>query len=79
MEGVGLQDNHPIELISPKWIGQKLNYVHQNPVRAGIVKKANHYVYSSASNYRDGTGILGVTVIDLGITDFYIFTGGSSG
>ena len=27
---VWIQHNHPIELISPKWIRQKLNYLHQN-------------------------------------------------
>ena len=73
---VWIQHNHPIELISPKWIGQKIYYTHLNPVRAGIVKEAHHYVYSSASNYREGTGILEVTVIDMGITDFYVFTRG---
>lgn len=76
---VWIQHNRPIELISPKWIRQKINYVHQNPVRAGIVAEPHHYLYSSASNYRDGTGILPVTVIDLGITDFYVFMGGQSG
>ncbi len=73
---VWIQDNHPIELISPKWIQQKLDYIHLNPVRAGIVKETHHYLYSSASNYRDGTGILAVTVIYMGITDFYVFMGG---
>jgi hypothetical protein len=29
----------------------KLNYIHLNPIRAGIVEKAQHYIYSSASNY----------------------------
>jgi len=75
---VWIQNNHPIELISPKWIQQKLAYIHLNPVRAGIVKEASHYLYSSASNYRDGTGILAVTVIDMGITDFYVFMGGGA-
>jgi len=55
---------------------KKHNYSHQNPVRAGIVSEPHHYLYSSASNYRDGNGILSVTIIDLGITDFYIFSGG---
>jgi hypothetical protein len=27
---------------------QKLNYIHENPVRAGIVDKAEDYLYSSA-------------------------------
>lgn len=30
-----LQDNHPIALVSPKLIWQKVDYSHQNPVRAG--------------------------------------------
>jgi hypothetical protein len=31
--------------------GSKLDYIHLNPVRAGIVNKASEYIYSSASNY----------------------------
>ena len=69
------QNNHPIELITPKWIHQKINYIHQNAVRAKYVLEAHHYPYCSASNYRDGTGILEVEIIDLGVTDFYVFMG----
>ena len=56
-------DNHPIELWSPKVIEQKLAYIHWNPVSAKIVVEPWHYIYSSASNYADGTGVLEVTVI----------------
>lgn len=56
-------DNHPIELWSPKVIEQKLAYIHWNPVNAKIVSSPAHYLYSSASNYFEGTGILAVTVI----------------
>ncbi len=45
------QDNHPIELISREMIEQRLNYLHENPVRAGLVCEAQHYVYSSALEY----------------------------
>ncbi len=45
------QDNHPVELYSPAFIVQKINYVHQNPVEAGIVDRAEHYLYSSARDY----------------------------
>ena len=38
------KDNRPIELIYPKWINQKLNYIHQNPVQAGIVDQPEHYL-----------------------------------
>lgn len=45
------QDNHPIVLPSQDIALQKLTYIHQNPVRAGIVYEPEHYVYSSAIDY----------------------------
>jgi hypothetical protein len=30
---------------------QKLEYIHNNPVKAGLVYKAEEYVFSSAANY----------------------------
>ncbi len=45
------QDNHPIALWTLPVMWQKLNYIHLNPVRAGIVKEQTQYVYSSASDY----------------------------
>lgn len=47
------QDNHPIALYSEKVIWQKINYIHDNPVVAGIVDKPEEYIYSSARNYMD--------------------------
>lgn len=69
---VWIQDNHPIQLVSPKWIQQKITYIHLNAVRAGIVEEAHHYLYASASNYYNGKGLLEVEVIDFGVTDFYV-------
>ncbi len=57
-------DNHPIALYSPKVIRQKLNYIHWNPVVAKIVAKPEHYLFSSASNYVYGSGLLDVIVMD---------------
>jgi hypothetical protein len=45
------QDNHPIELYTNLVIDQKKEYIHMNPVRAGIVANAEEYIYSSARNY----------------------------
>jgi putative transposase len=45
------QDNQPQELYSPKFILQKITYIHNNPVEAGIVEKPEHYLYSSAKDY----------------------------
>ncbi len=53
------QDNHPIEL-EGDWIEQKLEYVHKNPVEAGIVREPEDYRYSSASNYAGMGGLVDV-------------------
>jgi putative transposase len=57
------QDNHPIEVYSLEFITQKLNYIHDNPVRAGIVNQAEEYRYSSAKNYNRLNGLLDVLYI----------------
>lgn len=50
-------DNHPVEITSREFLMIKLNYIHENPVRAGWVNKAEDYLYSSASNYTNGKGL----------------------
>jgi REP element-mobilizing transposase RayT len=55
-------ENHAVELHSHEFMIQKLNYIHENPVRAGIVRNAEEYIYSSASNY---SGLESVLEIDL--------------
>ena len=59
--------NHPIELASDKWIVQKLQYIHQNPVRAGLVAHAEEYVYSSARDYAGSNGPIEVQKIDFSL------------
>ena len=51
-------DNHPEEITSQEFLLTKLNYIHQNPVRAGWVRNAVDYLYSSASNYASGKGLI---------------------
>lgn len=43
--------SHPIELVTTELIDQKINYIHQNPVRTGMVSNPEDYLYSSARNY----------------------------
>jgi len=50
--------NHAIELYSEKFVWDKINYIHNNPVEEKFVRKPEHWIYSSASNYLDGEGIL---------------------
>lgn len=45
--------NHAIELFSKKFTWTKVNYIHQNPVKAGFVEKSEDWIYSSAPNYAE--------------------------
>lgn len=56
--------NHPEEIYSTKFLWTKLDYIHLNPVRAGLVEKASHYKYSSASNYVLEDGLLDISMVD---------------
>ncbi|MEQ8807545.1 MAG: transposase [Imperialibacter sp.] len=55
-------DNHPIDLTSIDAM-QKVDYIHMNPVRAGLVSSPEHYLYSSAIDYAGGKGLVKVEVI----------------
>jgi putative transposase len=41
--------NYPVLLYSPAVIDQKIDYIHDNPVRAGFVGSAHEFWYSSAN------------------------------
>lgn len=45
------QHNHPIHLFSNEWVEEKVNYIHQNPVKACLVTEPEAYVYSSANPF----------------------------
>ena len=51
--------NHPIELRSWEIIKQKMNYLHNNPVKQGIVANPQDYIYSSAHEFSE------IKVLDL--------------
>jgi putative transposase len=61
---VWTHENHAILLYSNKMMQEKVDYIHNNPVRAGIVKNQEDYIYSSASNYVDDSGLLDIILID---------------
>ncbi|MDR2474118.1 MAG: transposase [Tannerella sp.] len=60
---VWTHQNHAEEIYTSKFIEQKLNYIHENPVRAGWVEQAHEYLYSSAKNYAGMSAVLNVTLI----------------
>jgi putative transposase len=45
--------NHPIGLWNPKVIQQKIDYLHNNPVKQGIVARPEDYLYSSANEFSE--------------------------
>ncbi len=49
-----------IELVSQNLFMQKLEYIHYNPVSAGLCEKREDYYYSSAKFYFDGTNDFGM-------------------
>lgn len=47
------QDSYwEVELFSEKFVRQKINYIHRNPIRAGLVSAPEAYPYSSYRNYQ---------------------------
>ncbi len=54
--------NHPVDLNLVDHL-QKLDYIHNNPVRAGLVYNPEVYVFSSAADYAGRKGILEVELM----------------
>lgn len=55
--------NKPIELWSHKVIEQKVNYIHNNPVEAGLVEEPENWKYSSAIDYTGKKGFVHLTLM----------------
>jgi len=55
---------HPIELADDDKQQRCLDYIHNNPVKAGIVSEGEYYVYSSAIDYAGGKGLIAVKFME---------------
>ncbi|MCF8302242.1 MAG: transposase [Bacteroidales bacterium] len=55
--------NHPELIYSNDFLWQKLNYIHNNPVKEMIVEKPEHYLFSSARNYAGLDSLLDVELV----------------
>ena len=72
---IWIQNNHPVHCIYPAFTLQKLNYIHRNPVKAGIVDDPCDYRYSSARNYAGRNDVvLDVRVFEFGSPAGYVKT-----
>jgi len=49
---------HPLQLYFDEMLIQKINYIHNNPVKRGYVNEAHHWRYSSAGNYLGHAGLI---------------------
>ena len=58
-------DNHAIFLdpFWPEMIDQKLDYIHNNPVKAMLVDEPYHYIFSSAIDYYGDKGLVEIELL----------------
>ncbi|MEO7446190.1 MAG: transposase, partial [Ferruginibacter sp.] len=52
------QNNRPVQLDSTEFTLTKLEYIHNNPVKAGLVLEGENYLLSSARDYNGTQGLL---------------------
>ncbi|WP_428236372.1 REP-associated tyrosine transposase [Gracilimonas sp.] len=54
---------HPKQIFSDEVMEQKLDYIHYNPVKAGLVRRESDWRYSSYGDYNcDSTGFVDIDV-----------------
>ncbi|TGE26126.1 transposase [Hymenobacter aquaticus] len=56
--------SHAVQLLTPAFARQKLEYVHRNPVTDLTVAEPEHYLYSSAATYAGHGGLLPVQFLE---------------
>lgn len=59
---IWMDDNHAIDLTNID-IMEKIEYIHNNPVKAGIVDRPEDYIYSSARDYAGRKGLINITAL----------------
>ena len=58
------QDNHPFVMDDIQKLHNSLDYIHNNLVEAGIVEKAEDYLYSSARDYYGMKGMIDIIMVE---------------
>ena len=64
---VWTHENHAVEVSSNAFIESKVEYIHNNPVNAGLVKNPEDYVYSSAPVYAGEEGLLEIIPVTFNV------------
>ena len=57
------QHNQPVQLFNLEMFYQKLTYIHENPVKAGFVEKAEEWLYSSARDFYGKKGLIDLSYV----------------
>lgn len=56
---------HPKQIISSKMMEQKINYIHQNPVKTGLVANEHDWLHSSFNDYYGNSrGLVNIRLFD---------------
>lgn len=55
---------HPILIQNDKMLHEKIEYIHNNPVKKGLITWSEFWRYSSAGDYMEMGGELGVELIE---------------
>jgi putative transposase len=56
---------HPQFITSEDMLRQKLDYIHYNPVKLGLVDRPEDWRYSSARNYYGQDGVLEIDLVEI--------------
>jgi len=64
---VWTHENHAVETTSNAFIESKVEYIHNNPVRNGLVRNPEDYIYSSASAYSGIEGLIDVVPVTFSV------------
>lgn len=59
------EGSHPQALLTAEIFQQKLEYVHQNPIRRGYIDDPAHWRYSSYRDYLDQQGLLPIVQLEI--------------
>ncbi len=58
-------ENHAKELLTYSFTHQKMAYIHENPVRSGLVERAEDWMYSSQRNYSGLKSLIEIDIADI--------------
>ncbi len=56
---------YSLPLWNPQWIKEKINYIHWNPVRKGLVAAPEEFAWSSYGAYHPESGHQPPVAVDL--------------